>query len=104
MDQYYGGDFTQNMSDRKEEDLTCVSFKDTAFLQMFGLSEINALDYFAQSQFYDPLCINEQLKMQARFNELNAQQLDMTTMKGIEFSLWYILFEILSYLCPCMEP
>ena len=71
------------------EDLTCVSFKDTAFLRMFGLSEANALDYFAQSQFYDPLCINEQLKMQARFNELNAQQLDITTMKGVEFSLWY---------------
>lgn len=71
-----------------EEQLATVTFKDTGFLQMFGLNEMNVLEYFAQSQFYDPLCINEQLKMQARFNELEAQQLDMTTMKGVEFTLW----------------
>ncbi|KAI8905143.1 MED6 mediator sub complex component-domain-containing protein [Gorgonomyces haynaldii] len=64
-----------------------VSFKDTIFLQQFGLSEYNCLDYFALSQFYDPSCINEQLKMQARFNELNVQMLDPLKMTGIWFEL-----------------
>ena len=77
----------------EEERLATITFKDTAFLQIFGLNEINVLDYFAQSQFYDSLCINEQLKMQARFNELEAQQLDITTMKGVEFSLWYFTLQ-----------
>ena len=57
---------------------TDVSFKDTVFLQQFGLGEHNALDYFSTSQFYDPSCINEQIKMQARFNELEAASLDHT--------------------------
>ena len=55
-----------------------VSFIDTVFLQQYGLGEHNALDYFSTSQFYDPSCINEQIKMQARFNEFEASKLDHT--------------------------
>ncbi|KAI8920550.1 MED6 mediator sub complex component-domain-containing protein [Entophlyctis helioformis] len=77
------------MADPTDDDLTGVSFKDTAFLQAYGLNEFNVLDYFALSQFYDNSCLNEQLKMQARFNELQAHQLDRRQMRGLEFDLWY---------------
>ncbi|EGF78057.1 hypothetical protein BATDEDRAFT_91168 [Batrachochytrium dendrobatidis JAM81] len=73
----------------EQEDLTTMSFKDTAFLQLLGLNEHNALDYFSMSQFYDKSCLNEQLKMQVRHNELQAQQLDGRQMKGLEYTLWY---------------
>ncbi|KAH9265234.1 hypothetical protein BASA83_011234 [Batrachochytrium salamandrivorans] len=76
-----------------EEDLTSVSFKDTAFLQVFGLNEHNALDYFAMSQFYDKSCLNEQLKMQVRHNDLQAQQLDGRQMKGLEYTIWYFTLQ-----------
>ncbi|KAJ3345760.1 Mediator of RNA polymerase II transcription subunit 6 [Kappamyces sp. JEL0680] len=75
--------------DAEQVDLTTVSFKDTAFLQAFGLHEFNVLDYFAQSQFYDKSCINEQLKMQARFNNLLPAELDIKLLKGVEYELWY---------------
>ncbi|KAJ3275363.1 hypothetical protein HDV01_000655 [Terramyces sp. JEL0728] len=58
-----------------DEELTSVSFKDTAFLQAFGLHELNIIEYFSKSQFYDVSCIDEQLKMQARFNDLQMTSL-----------------------------
>lgn len=61
-----------------EQDLTSVSFKDTNFLQMCGLFDYNVLEYFSLSQFYDKSCLNEQIKMQARFNELQVHALDRT--------------------------
>nr|KAJ3419306.1 Mediator of RNA polymerase II transcription subunit 6 [Polyrhizophydium stewartii] len=57
--------------------------------QYWGLHEFNVLDYFAMSQFYDNSCLNEQVKMQARFNALEAAQLDRRQMKGIEYDLAY---------------
>lgn len=53
-----------------------VSFKDTAFLEVFGLSDQNIISYFALSQFYDKSSLNEQINMQARFNQLSAVELD----------------------------
>ncbi|KAJ3072425.1 Mediator of RNA polymerase II transcription subunit 6, partial [Quaeritorhiza haematococci] len=76
-----------------ENDLTHVSFKDTNFLQMFGLWEHNVLDYFALSQFYDKSSLNEQIKMQARFNELQANMLDRRRMVGLEYDLWYFTYQ-----------
>ncbi|KAJ3328089.1 Mediator of RNA polymerase II transcription subunit 6 [Blyttiomyces sp. JEL0837] len=77
-----------------EEDLTTVSFKDTTFLQLFGLHEHNALQYFALSpQFYDKNSINERIAMQTRFNQLEAAQLDFRAMTGIEYSLGYFTYQ-----------
>ncbi|TPX70466.1 hypothetical protein CcCBS67573_g06552 [Chytriomyces confervae] len=68
-----------------EEDPLTVSFKDTEFLQMFGLNHDNVLDYFKLSpQFYDKRCINESLAMQKRFNSLS--DLDHRNMTGIEYA------------------
>ncbi|KAJ3258257.1 hypothetical protein HK103_003738 [Boothiomyces macroporosus] len=76
-----------------DEELTSVSFKDTAFLQAFGLHELNIIEYFSKSQFYDVSCIDEQLKMQARFNDLQVTQLDHTKMTGIKYDLWYFTYQ-----------
>jgi mediator of RNA polymerase II transcription subunit 6 len=80
----------------KDEALSQVCFKDTVFLQSFGLSERNVMDYFALSQFYDPTSINEQFKMQQRFNQLSKEptaSLDRRNMKGLEFELWYFTLQ-----------
>ncbi|RKO95107.1 hypothetical protein CAUPRSCDRAFT_9380 [Caulochytrium protostelioides] len=66
-------------------DLTQVCFKDVGFLQHVGLFPHTALDYFAASQFYDKGCINEQVKMQARFNALRAGEMNTTGMTGAEY-------------------
>ncbi|KAI9201892.1 MED6 mediator sub complex component-domain-containing protein [Polychytrium aggregatum] len=76
-----------------EEDLTHVSFKDPAFLGTLGLHEHNALDYFALSQFYDKKSINEEIIMQSRFNQLQANQLNRKAMKGIEYELGYFSYQ-----------
>ncbi|KAJ3304042.1 Mediator of RNA polymerase II transcription subunit 6 [Kappamyces sp. JEL0829] len=54
--------------DAEQVDLTTVSFKDTAFLQAFGLHEFNVL---------------------ARFNNLLPAELDIKLLKGVEYELWY---------------
>ena len=69
-----------------EENLTDQSFKDTIFLESFGLSPWNVLDYFSKSQFYDSSCINEQVKMQQRFNTLNVSAEGLL---GSSYELWY---------------
>jgi mediator of RNA polymerase II transcription subunit 6 len=83
----------QQLTSQSTETLTEICFKDTVFLQNFGLSQFNVLDYFALSQFYDSSCINEQLKMQARFNQLQQGQLDPTQLKGLEYELWYFTLQ-----------
>lgn len=45
------------------------------------------------SQFYDKSCLNEQIRMQARFNQLEASQLDIKQMQGLEYELWYFTHE-----------
>jgi hypothetical protein len=48
---------------------------------MYGLSAHNALDYFAQSDFYDKSCNNEHIKMQHQ--PLEA----LLKMTGLEYAL-----------------
>lgn len=72
-----------------EDEKHFLSFKDTQFLQFYGIFPENALDYFALSQFYDSNSLNEQIKQQTRFNQLQASQLDTKNMTGIEFELWH---------------
>ena len=57
------------------------------FLEQFGLSAENVLAYFSTSPFYSRQSINEQLRMQARFNSL--QPTDTQRMKGTEYELWF---------------
>lgn len=66
--------------------MTDQSFKDTIFLESYGLTPWNVLDYFSKSQFYDSSCINEQLKMQQRFNTLNVNDEGLL---GSSYELWY---------------
>ncbi|KAI8919929.1 MED6 mediator sub complex component-domain-containing protein [Powellomyces hirtus] len=73
----------------EDEDLTHVSWKDTAFIQAHGLNEHSVMPYFALSQFYDKSSINEQISMQARFNQLEASQLDKRQMTGLDYELVY---------------
>ena len=84
----------QSIQEVTDDQLSQVCFKDTVFLQNYGLNQFNVLDYFALSQYYDPLCLNEQIKMQARFNQL--QSLDQKQMKGLEYELWYFTLQ------PCL--
>ncbi len=43
---------------------TQLSWSDPAWLRAYGLRAEFALDYFANSAFYDKTCLNEQIKMQ----------------------------------------
>ena len=43
---------------------TQLSWSDPAWLRAYGLRAEFALDYFANSVFYNKTCLNEQLKMQ----------------------------------------
>ncbi|TPX56425.1 hypothetical protein SpCBS45565_g08419 [Spizellomyces sp. 'palustris'] len=81
----------------EDQDLTQISWRDPAFLQHFGLGEHNVMDYFAMSEFYDKSSINEQLRMQARFNELQTSQLDKRSayfMTGIDYELLYAIVNV----------
>lgn len=83
----------------KEEAAAQVCFKDTAFLVARGLSPENVLEYLALSQFYDHSCLNEQLRMQARFSSVSGPGFDVndpvalrekrSTMRGLEYDLWF---------------
>jgi mediator of RNA polymerase II transcription subunit 6 len=66
------------------DDLAHVCFRDVSWLQANGgaLGRDNALEYFAQSQFYDRTCNNEVLKMQARFTGATAPALDQLRYVG----------------------
>lgn len=44
-------------------DLAHTSWRDDLWVQAFGLSPLNVLDYFALSPFYDRTCLNEQAKL-----------------------------------------
>ncbi|KAJ3192328.1 hypothetical protein HK101_006723 [Irineochytrium annulatum] len=78
-----------------EEDLTQVSFKDPSFLQLYGLSEQNVLQYFCLSQFFDKKSINGELAMQTKFNALELLELQAQA-KCVVFAC--SLFEICSSL------
>ncbi|KAI3651855.1 hypothetical protein MP228_003158 [Amoeboaphelidium protococcarum] len=71
------------------------SFRDVAWLQTYGLGAVNALDYFATSQFYDPTCNNEVVKMQTKFNNLAEMGDMMIRMVGVEYVLAHVQEPIL---------
>ena len=54
-------------------------FIDTIFLQNFGLSRENVLDYFALSPFWDPMSNNQAIRTQG------ASLMNLLNMKGLEF-------------------
>lgn len=63
------------------EDLTGVMWNDRVWTSYFPLNENTVMDYFSLSQFYDPRCNNELIKMQRLDTSL------MQTMAGIEYKL-----------------
>mmetsp|Transcript_14646 Transcript_14646/g.47038 ORF Transcript_14646/g.47038 Transcript_14646/m.47038 type:complete len:174 (+) Transcript_14646:3-524(+) len=70
----------------EEAPLTRVSWQDLEWLRHFPLNRDTVLDYFANSQFYDRTCLNEQLNMQQGLSrEERAEMLEQ--MSGIEYAL-----------------
>ncbi|KAK2079911.1 hypothetical protein QBZ16_002306 [Prototheca wickerhamii] len=63
-------------------DLAHTSWRDDLWVQAFGLSPLNVLDYFALSPFYDRTCLNEQAKLKG----LTPKQLAILA-PGIEYAL-----------------
>ncbi len=56
-------------------------FIDTIFLQNFGLSRDNVLDYFALSPFWDSLSNNQAIRTQG------ASLQNLLNMQGLEFAI-----------------
>jgi len=52
-----------------EEEYLC--FYDQNFISTYGLSSSNIVDYFSSSQFYNRQCVNEILKMQSQFANID---------------------------------
>ncbi|KAJ3005356.1 hypothetical protein HKX48_000729 [Thoreauomyces humboldtii] len=77
------------MTSPQDEDLTHVSWKDTAFIQMYGLNEHTIMDYFSLSQFYDKSSLNEQISMQTRHQADTTLRLDKRQMTGLDYELGF---------------
>lgn len=69
------------MTPEDKDDLTTVMWNDKMWLSRFPLNEQTVMTYFALSQFYDPSCNNEQIRMQ------NLDPVLLQTMAGIEYKL-----------------
>jgi hypothetical protein len=64
------------------EDLALQCFRDDIWLRSFPLNKQTALEYLSHSQFYDPGCCNEQLKVQLRPPEDEAA---LSLMTGVQY-------------------
>ncbi|KAI8819841.1 MED6 mediator sub complex component-domain-containing protein [Fimicolochytrium jonesii] len=73
----------------RDDDLTHISWKDTAFIQTYGLNKDNVMAYFSLSPFFDKSSIKEQISMQTRFNQLDAGQSTQPerTITGLDYEL-----------------
>lgn len=67
-----------------DEDFTC--FYNHNFLMSTELKDENVLDYFSLSQFYDKSCVNEILKMQSQFANLDMKD-KITSTIGIHYTV-----------------
>ncbi|KAJ1962308.1 Mediator of RNA polymerase II transcription subunit 6 [Dispira parvispora] len=76
------------VGDSTTSSLTHLEWRYTEWLVAHGgLRPDNVLDYFSESPFWDPTSNNAVLKMQTQFNELQAAQLDLKQMTGLEFAV-----------------
>lgn len=81
-----------------------ICFRDQSFLNSSPLSEHNILDYFSNSQFYDPSSTNEIYKMQTKYNTTTEHNI-IENLKGLQFIINYfddsrslfIIFKIMRY-------
>lgn len=60
-----------------DEEFVC--FYDQNFILQHPLTAANIIDYFATSQFYDRTCLNEILKMQSQFANIDINHRLKTT-------------------------
>lgn len=67
-----------------EEETLC--FYDQNFLSMHPLSSSNVMEYFSTSQFYDRRSLNEILKMQSQFANIDISH-RLTTTPGFYYCL-----------------
>lgn len=56
-----------------------ICFYDSAFISCQGLTRDNILEYFRNSQFYERTCVNEILRMQTQYTELDINSRLRTT-------------------------
>lgn len=71
------------------ENLENICFRDQAFINAYPLTEHNILDYFSGSQFYDASCMNEVLKMQTKYTNLEDLKNKLNEMTGLQYILHY---------------
>lgn len=67
-----------------DEEFVC--FYDQSFLAQNQLTAANIIDYFSTSQFYDRECLNEILKMQSQFANIDIKH-RLTTTPGFYYIL-----------------
>lgn len=67
-----------------EEESIC--FFDQNFIARQPLTPQNVIEYFSSSQFYDRICLNEILKMQSQFANIDISD-KITKVVGIYYSL-----------------
>jgi len=62
------------------------SFRDIEWLKTHPLTPKTALDYFSKSQFYDPTCCNQVLRMQGVLDEAEIED-RIVNMLGIRYKV-----------------
>jgi len=66
---------------QEDEQFQYICWRHDAWLKTYPLTEWNAIDYFKNSQFYDPNCNNQLIRTQ------NIDQAKLKEMVGVEYEM-----------------